>query len=281
MTKHVAAVRLEQPPRVAALGVGVHGIAANRDVFCLPDLWQFHLYRYTAELTIDGIAHTIRPGHVSLVPPATVVEYRYQGRSEHLYAHLELATAGPPHRLPVVQEAGIETAAITDLLLRAITSFPRTPARATAEVWAALWRVATLPGRSDSGTAHAAVAAAVAHIESHLAEPLSVPQIARAADVSHNHLTRLFRTETGDTVVAYIRRRRLERADHLLRESTLSIAAVASSVGIPDIQAFNKACRRELGGSPRAVRAGTAGLRAGSAPRGPHGPQDGTGALPR
>jgi hypothetical protein len=26
-------------------------------------------------------------------------------------------------------------------------------------------------------------------------------------------------------------------------------------VGIPDLQAFNKACRRELGGSPRAIRA--------------------------
>ena len=30
----------------------------------------------------------------------------------------------------------------------------------------------------------------------------------------------------------------------------------AASVGIADLQAFNKACRRELGGSPRAVRAG-------------------------
>jgi AraC family transcriptional regulator len=30
---------------------------------------------------------------------------------------------------------------------------------------------------------------------------------------------------------------------------------VAASVGIYDLQAFNKACRRELGASPRAVRA--------------------------
>ena len=60
------------------------------------------------------------------------------------------------------------------------------------------------------------------------------------------------------TVVAYVRLRRMARARHLLVSSTLSIPAVAASVGITDLQAFNKACRRELGGSPRAVRAGRA-----------------------
>jgi transcriptional regulator GlxA family with amidase domain len=74
------------------------------------------------------------------------------------------------------------------------------------------------------------------------------------AGVSHNHLTRLFHAETGQTVIAYIRQRRLTRARHLLVSSTLSIPAVAASVGIPDLQAFNKACRRELGGPPRAIR---------------------------
>ncbi|GAB3891053.1 hypothetical protein GCM10029964_063590 [Kibdelosporangium lantanae] len=64
----------------------------------------------------------------------------------------------------------------------------------------------------------------------------------------------MFRAETGRTVVAYLRHRRLERARHLLRESTMSIQAVATAVGIADLQAFNKACRRELGASPRAVR---------------------------
>ncbi len=91
--------------------------------------------------------------------------------------------------------------------------------------------------------------------EARLTEPLTVPEIAKAAGVSHNHLTRLFRATTGETVVGYIRSRRMERARHFLRATTLSIPAVAASVGIPDLQAFNKACHRELGASARAVRA--------------------------
>ncbi|WP_309115392.1 helix-turn-helix transcriptional regulator [Saccharothrix sp.] len=246
-------VRLGSPPVVANLGVGVHGVASRRDEFLLPELWQLHVYGYTAELTVDGTTHPIRPGHVSLVPPGTRVSYRYQGRSEHLYVHLRLSDDGEALSVPVMQHAGAETPLFTGLLRHAITVAPAQPAMAAAEVWTVLWRVAQL---STSGGAHGAVAAAVAHVEANLAGPLTVPGVAAAAGVSHNHLTRLFRAETGLTVVAWIRRRRLERARHLLRASTLPIPAVAAAVGFDDLQAFNKACRRELGASPRAVRAG-------------------------
>jgi AraC-like DNA-binding protein len=248
-------VRLDEPPRVASVGLGVHGTVGRRDVFRLPDLWQLHLYRYSAELTIGGTVHPIRPGYVSLVPPGAQVHYLYRGRSEHLYAHLRLPETGEPHTLPVMQDAGAEMPILSSLLLQAIAAAPRSPIRAASEVWAILWRVAELATPSDAGRPHAAVAAAIAYIESNLAGPLTVPDVARVAGVSHNHLTRLFRAQTGDTVVTHIRRRRLARARHLLRESTLPIPAVAAAVGIDDLQAFNKACRRELGAPPRAVRA--------------------------
>ncbi|MEU9702267.1 helix-turn-helix transcriptional regulator [Streptomyces sp. NPDC047981] len=256
-TGRTVAVPLDEPPQVASLGVGVHGTTNRVDVFRLPDLWQLHLYRYTAELVVDGVLHVVRPGHVSLVPPGAEVRYRYRGRSEHLYAHLRLPGAGDRADVPVVQDAGARTPDLSELLLRAIALAPRSPRRADAEVWSVLWELAELaePAGREKGP-HASLAAAVAHIESHLAERLLVPEVARAAGVSHNHLLRLFRAETGTTVVAYIRQRRMERARHLLRESTLSIPAVAAAVGIDDLQAFNKACRRELGASPRGVRAG-------------------------
>jgi len=246
------AARLSHPPAVVSVGAGVHGTASRRDVFQLPDLWQLHLYRYRAEVIVDGVAHAIRPGCVSLIPPRVVVQYLYQGRSEHLYAHLRMAGPGPATPVPVMQDAGASTPVLSELLQHAIAVSPHSPAAATADVWAALWRVAQL-GAPASRT-HPAVAAAMAYIESHLAGPLTVPRVAAAAGVSHNHLTRLFRERAGTTVVAYIRDRRLARAHHLLRESTLPIAAVAAAVGIADLQAFNKACRLGLGAAPRAIR---------------------------
>lgn len=248
------ALHLAEPPELVNPGVGVHGVWTQRDVFRLPDLWQFHVYGYHADLTINGQAYPVHPGSVSLVPPGVQVAFDYRGRSEHLFAHFRTSSAGDPVMVPVVQDAGVESTVLSDLLRQAIRASPGGSRRVVAEVWAALWRVAQLPAPSSDGSSHAAVATAVAHIEANLARPLAVPELARVAGISHNHLTRLFRAETGMTVVAYVRRRRMTRARHLLTSSTLSIPAVAASVGINDLQAFNKACRRELGASPRAVR---------------------------
>ncbi|WP_327087181.1 AraC family transcriptional regulator [Nonomuraea sp. NBC_01738] len=241
---------LRTPPELVSVGVGVHGVGHRTDLFRLPDLWQLHLYGYAARLVVDGLPYELKPGVVSLIPPATQVQFFYQGRSEHLYAHLRLGTG---ERGVVVQDAGAETPVIDGMMRQAVQAWAATPARSVAEIWAVLWRIAALRPRAEQG---APVAAAIAHIEANLAAPLTVPQVARAAGISHNHLTRLFRAETGGTVVAYLRRRRLERARHLLRESTLPITAIAAAVGIPDLQAFNKLCRRELGAAPRAIRAG-------------------------
>jgi AraC-like DNA-binding protein len=244
-------LRLHRPPAVATIGVGVHGTAGLHDSFLLPDHWQFHLYAYSGELSLNGQTFPIRPGHVSFVPPGVPVEFAYRGRSEHLFVHLQPVDDGPAVGVPVMQDAGDQAGVLSEMLHQALAAAQREPDRARAEVWAVLWRVAHLARRSPR---HMAVVVAMDYIEAHLAEPLTVPRIARYADVSHNHLTRLFRAETGDTVVAYIRQRRLARAEHLLKRSTMPIPAIAASVGIPDLQAFNKACRRELGAPPRHLR---------------------------
>ncbi|MFJ9250848.1 helix-turn-helix domain-containing protein [Streptomyces sp. NPDC101776] len=269
---HDTEIHLGQPPVVVNIGVGVHGVASRTDVFRLPQLWQLHLYRYEAELTVEGTSHLVRPGRVSLVPPGATVRYRYQGRSEHLYAHLRIEVVGPARKVAVVQDAGPEFPVLTGLLSQGIAVAPREPDHTRAELWTALWRISQL-GPAPHRDRHPAVEDAIAYIEAHLAAPLVVPDIARVVGVSHNHLTRLFRSETGTTVVAHIRGRRMERAHHLLRASTLSIPAIAASVGIPDLQGFNKACRRELGAAPRVLRGtgATASART-TAPRGGAGP---------
>jgi AraC family transcriptional regulator len=245
------ALRLETPPEVASLGVGLHGIRRRHDVFQLPELWQLHLYRYHARLVVDGAEYAIRPGRVSVIPPGARVEYLYQGRSEHLYAHLRLPTSGPAHAVPLIQDAGSGTPLLSDLLEHGVSAFAASPAYAASHVWAVLWKL-TRAGAGDR--THPALAEAVAYIEAHLSDALPIPRIARAAGISHNQLIRLFRAQTGDTVVGYVRRRRMERARHLLRETTMPISTIASTVGIPDLQALNKACRRTFGMSPRALR---------------------------
>jgi AraC-like DNA-binding protein len=210
---------------------------------------------------VDGTTYAVSPGSVSLTPAGVQVEFAYRGRSEHLFAHFRPRIVGSPLSVPVVQDAGTAAPVLSEMLRSAIGVLPSGSARVAAEVWTVLWRVAQLgapPTEGGTVAGHSAVSAAISYIESNLARSLTVPALAAAVGISHNHLTRLFRAETGLTVVAYIRSRRMARARHLLVSSTLSIPAVAATVGIPDLQAFNKTCHRELGGSPRAVRLGNA-----------------------
>lgn len=243
-------IRIAEPPLIANAGVGVHGINTARDVFRLPDLWQLHLYSYNAAFAADGLWYDLRPGVVSLVPPGTTVEFRYRGRSEHLYVHFEMAG----YRDPFVGDAGSVLPVLRELLLDAVASFPTAPQRSAASVWTALWRVSDLAD-AMAAPRNPVVAAVIRRIEERLAEPLAVAELARVAGVSHNQLTRLFHQHVGDTVVGYIASRRMARALHLLQASTLSVTAIAAAVGIPDLQAFNKACRKAFGASPRALRA--------------------------
>lgn len=250
---------------MVGFGRATHGRAALTDVFQLPELWSLHLYDYVAELEVDGMSYPVTPGCVTLVPPASLIRYRYRGPSTHLYAHLDMDAGRredrrglppAPARLSVLMSPGTDLPAITDLMESAVANAAMHPERARADVWMVLLRLADRY-RQESGEDPATeyVSAAMAYLESRLGEHVTVPEVAAAVGISPHHLTRVFAAQTGHTVVGYLRHRRVQRARHLLTSSTMSIVAIAAAVGIPDLQAFNKTCRALTGYAPRALRA--------------------------
>jgi AraC-like DNA-binding protein len=249
-------VDLSEPPQVVAQGRSVHGRDRTTEEFELPDLWQLHLYDYTAELEVDGTTFGIAPGSLSLVRPATPVRYRYRGPSPHLYAHVRAPATNATGPCALVVTAGPNLPVFTDLMASAVTNAAAFPERTRADVWMVLLRLrdAVRPQPGSPGLAENYVAATMSYVEAHLADVVTVPEIARSVGVSPDHLTRVFSRTTGQTVAGYVRRRRIEHAVHLLTRTTMSVSAVAATVGIPDLQAFNKTCRAVTGRSPRRLR---------------------------
>jgi AraC-like DNA-binding protein len=87
------------------------------------------------------------------------------------------------------------------------------------------------------------------------AEPLDVPEIARAAGMSPAHFTREFRATFGETPHQYLLTRRLERAAVLLRNTDRSVADVCLTVGLTSVGSFTTSFTRTYGRSPTAYRA--------------------------
>jgi AraC family transcriptional regulator of arabinose operon len=92
-------------------------------------------------------------------------------------------------------------------------------------------------------------------LQSHLAEKLSLEQIAESGDISVTHLGRLFRQHMNTTPIQYVERKRMERAMELLRDSSaIAVRDVAASVGYDDAFYFTNRFHRHVGMSPRAYR---------------------------
>ena len=249
-------IDLSEPPKVVSISKNVH-FGDPVDVFCLPELWSLHLYGYEAELQVDERVFPVREGYVGLTPPGAHTTYRYAGRvSPHLYIHFRLGGKGNRRvMIPAMQDAVERHDELYESLAGVIALAGRNPERVSARVWDVLWQIYELPGGVERGEpGHPAVNQAVELIERSFGEELSVRDLASAVGVSYGYLGKLFDAEYGESVVGFIRRRRIEKGIHLLMNSTLPIKYIAASVGIPDLQHFNKAVRSFCGKSPRKVR---------------------------
>jgi AraC-like DNA-binding protein len=86
-------------------------------------------------------------------------------------------------------------------------------------------------------------------------EPLTVEDLARAANLSRAHFSREFRRAFGEPPHAYLLTRRLERAATMLRATDHSVAEICLSVGLQSIGSFTTSFTRTYGVSPTAYRA--------------------------
>ncbi len=104
------------------------------------------------------------------------------------------------------------------------------------------------------GSTNAAVLDAVEMMETHIAEPVGLPDLAQAATVSPRQLNRLFQQKLGRSTMAYYREMRLEKARNLLRNSPLSLTEIALATGFANSSHFSRTYAQHYGAPPSASR---------------------------
>jgi AraC family transcriptional regulator len=94
-----------------------------------------------------------------------------------------------------------------------------------------------------------------AHIDEHLDQFLDLETLAEVAHFSPFHFHRLFSALMGETLGAYLRRRRCEvAATRLLAQPRLSVLQIALGVGFGSAEAFTHAFGARFGCSPTTWR---------------------------
>ena len=88
----------------------------------------------------------------------------------------------------------------------------------------------------------------------HYAQPLDLDALAAAAHVSKYHFIRRFADAYGETPMRYLTRRRIERAQDLLRTANLTITEVCMLVGFSSLGSFSSRFRELVGETPKQYR---------------------------
>ncbi|SEE77435.1 helix-turn-helix transcriptional regulator [Ruania alba] len=88
------------------------------------------------------------------------------------------------------------------------------------------------------------------HVRAHLDRALTVDDIARAGGCSTTTAQRLFARYTGQSVLAWTRRRQIDEAALLLRTTGMRVNEVAKRVGFADPLYFSRAFRAVFGVPP-------------------------------
>ena len=92
------------------------------------------------------------------------------------------------------------------------------------------------------------------HIDRHYDRPLDLDQLARVAAVSKYHFARCFEATYGETPIRYLTRRRIERAQDLLRTANLTVTEICMLVGFSSLGSFSTRFTQLTGESPAAYR---------------------------
>lgn len=224
-----------------------------------------HLHEYDGTIDMADRRLPLTPGTVTLSPAKGITMYDLPRPGRHWCIHFQMANHSKQY---VAIPLHLEPNAIpVDLAGRMahITSLYAAPKNDKISHTAASFALQELLlllackepqayNKSPQTQAQLAVDQILQLIHSKLDQSLKVATMADQVQLSQNYLARHFRQRMGMTIPNYILEVRIKRAQLLLKTTNMPVKQIASQVGLPDAQHFNKQFRRLIGHSPTESR---------------------------
>jgi AraC-like DNA-binding protein len=231
-------------------------VTARLDRWAFPNLtapyWRLYLMTEAgAQVRWKGRTIELRPERAWLIAPETPFGTALRRPVTQCYVHFTLAPA-------VMHTPGVHSVPFTPAMQwwreRAVKA-------GTAEAGGIAWQALVLhaldalpAGALSERRTDARVRRVLAHIERDVGGPHTLESLAPVAGMHARALIRLFRQETGDTPMAWLRARRIALACELLHHSDRKIDDIATATGFCDRYHFTKTFRQLREITPAAFR---------------------------
>ncbi|MGG0822207.1 AraC family transcriptional regulator [Paenibacillus turicensis] len=89
------------------------------------------------------------------------------------------------------------------------------------------------------------------YIFNHLYEELTLELLANQLNINPSYLSNKFKAETGETLIGFIQRQKIEEAKHLIVYSDLSISQIYAVLNFYDQSYFIKVFKKITGLTPK------------------------------
>lgn len=234
--------------------------------------------RGSTEFRLPGARLPLLPGQALLLPPKLLHDERVQAPPGEDFCNIVVYAEGGVLNCHLAQELQPGRPGIRHLESRRdpqatqvchwLIDAARLAGSDAAQPWAALQLRAlvaaatagvlrVLDERQAAGPGEPVLVARVRVLVQNLLADhrLSVRSLAAQCDCTADHLSHVFSRSTGEHLVAYINRQRMERARHLLRDEALAGKEVAWACGFATQSYFIRLFRAHHGSTPAAWRA--------------------------
>lgn len=251
------------------------------------DYWLFYVQEGRVTMTVGGVQHEVPRGAFGFQQPDELVMMQGTGdtvtpyiqfdlfyqperelerpgpglRDLSSFAHLVQPRLNDIHgvRVPTVLQPR-DPVGLASNLTRTVAAWLQGDLLSLLEAQSLAGTIAATilrdhaPGLGARATAAQPLSWVPAYMAVHLAEQLTVREMARRAGLSSSRFARVFRERFGDSPHRFLLALRVRLAQDLLRETELSHERIAEHCGFADTFHFSKVFKRRTGTAPRAYR---------------------------
>lgn len=213
------------------------------------------------EVSVDGILHTVSPGHVAILKPGHMEHFVFAKGQEtwHRWIAVNLPEVSEetdkhlnslPFSLPISEDLN----RLTDLMLSLRSSYPETSEVLRSLGQTALYLYEAEISRIHREAPHPSVERAKSLIHIHFQEDLSLEHLAWDVGLTPEHLVRLFRKFEATTPMKYLWHYRVLRANEMLIQTGLPIGEIAHRCGFKTSYHFARTIKQATGRTPSEIR---------------------------
>lgn len=96
----------------------------------------------------------------------------------------------------------------------------------------------------------------IKYLNENISKAVNLEEVSKRFSYSLSSIKRIFKEETGSSVISYLNNLRMQKAKELLRDEQLSIGDIALKVGFANTYYFSNAFKKKWGRSPSKFRKG-------------------------